>query len=103
MIKERPAGGWKHQLDSYSVLVVYFKDGNVTTRYSLDWQHRYSSRYDIELGLTRLNKLLSEYGDNVKNAMISLNDSSIPKNRTLLQCYGEGGIKIPCPQKDHQI
>jgi len=54
--------GWKLIRDSFSKLVVWFKDGNVRTFYSIDWKHKYSKQRDPHIGLARLRKKLSEWG-----------------------------------------
>jgi len=54
--------GWKLGQDSATKLIVWFKDGNVRTMYSIDWKHRYSKTKDRQLGLARFRKKLKEYG-----------------------------------------
>ena len=65
-----PTGGWKLKQDSLSKLLVYFKDGNVRTLWSLDWKHRYSKFLDQSLGLIRLRKKVTEYGSKADVAII---------------------------------
>ena len=48
--------------DSFSKLIVWFKDKNVRTFYSLDWKHKYAPKRDRSLGLGRLRKKVSEWG-----------------------------------------
>lgn len=82
--------GWQLNNDSSSVLVVWFKDGNIRTFYSIDWRHRLSKSKDAELGLSRLRKLVAKYGNRAGNTFISKNDSPDPRLRTLLEHYYEG-------------
>ena len=70
-----PKGGWKLKQDSLSKLLVYFKDGNARTLWSLDWKHRYSKFLDSSLGLSRLRKKVSEYGTKADVAIIYDKDS----------------------------
>ena len=65
-----PTGGWKLKKDSISKLLVYFKDGNVRTLWSLDWKHKYSRVLDRNLGLSRLRKKVSDYGIKADVAII---------------------------------
>jgi hypothetical protein len=65
-----PKGGWKLGRDSYSKLVVYFKDGNVRTLWSLDWRHRYSKFRDRQTGIARLQKKIKDYGAKADVAII---------------------------------
>lgn len=53
---------WKLGQDSYHKLVVWFADGNIRTLYSIDWRSRYSPQRDMELGLNRLHRRISEWG-----------------------------------------
>ncbi len=53
---------WKLGQDSYHKLVVWFADGNVRTLYSIDWRSKYSPQRDMELGLSRLRRRVSEWG-----------------------------------------
>ena len=57
-----PKGGWKLGRDSYSKMIVWFKDGNIRTMFSIDWRHRYSKRRDKQIGLDRYKKKIAEYG-----------------------------------------
>lgn len=54
--------GWKLGVDSETKLIVWFKDGNVRTMYSLDWKHKFSKVKDRNLGITRLRTLIKKYG-----------------------------------------
>jgi hypothetical protein len=65
-----PTGGWKLKRDSLSKLLIYFKDGNVRTLWSLDWKHKYSKILDRNLGLFRLRKKVTEYGSQADVAII---------------------------------
>ena len=65
-----PTGGWKLKRDSLSKLLIYFKDGNVRTLWSLDWKHKYSKLLDRNLGLFRLRKKVTEYGSQADVAII---------------------------------
>ena len=65
-----PKGGWKLKRDSLSKLLIYFKDGNVRTLWSLDWKHKYSKNIDRDTGLTRLRKKVSDYGPKADVAII---------------------------------
>ena len=69
-MNEVPKGGWKLIRDSFSKLIVWFKDGNVRTFYSIDWKHRYSKQRDQNIGLARLRKKLSEWGSKADTAEI---------------------------------
>lgn len=65
-----PKGGWKIKRDSLSKLVVYFKDGNARTLWSLDWKHKFSKILNQNLGLLRLRNKVSEYGARADVAII---------------------------------
>lgn len=54
--------GWKLKRDSETKMIVWFKDGNVRTFYSIDWKHRYSQEKSKEQGLSRFYKKIKEYG-----------------------------------------
>ncbi len=70
MHDEVPRGGWKLARDSYSKMVVYFKDGNTRTLWSIDWRHRYSKQRDRQTGVNRLRKKITEYGSRADVAII---------------------------------
>lgn len=53
---------WKLGQDSYHKLVVWFADGNVRTLYSIDWRSKFSPQRDMQLGLNRLHKRITEWG-----------------------------------------
>jgi hypothetical protein len=65
-----PKEGWKLKRDSLSKLLIYFKDGNVRTLWSLDWKHKYSKFIDRNIGLARLRKKVTEYGAKADAAII---------------------------------
>ena len=71
---------WKLKRDSLSKLLLYFKDGNVRTFYSLDWRHSFSKERDRELGLERLKKLAERHRKQIRRAIIYtvLGDSPPP-------------------------
>ena len=54
--------GWKLKRDSYSKMIVWFRDGNVRTMYSLDWKHKLSKTRDKHTGLERFRKKIAQYG-----------------------------------------
>ncbi len=54
--------GWKLGQDSKTKMIVWFKDGNVRTMYSIDWRHKLSKTKSRETGLTRFRKKIKEYG-----------------------------------------
>lgn len=54
--------GWKLGQDSYSKMIVWFKDGNIRTMYSIDWKHKLSRTRDRDIGLKRFRKKIQEYG-----------------------------------------
>lgn len=54
--------GWKLGQDSATKMIVWFKDGNVRTMYSIDWRHKFSKTKDKSLGLERFRKKIKEYG-----------------------------------------
>jgi len=64
---------WKLKQDSSHKLIAWFNDGNVATRYSLDWIHQYSKNHDPDLGLKRLRALIGKYGNNAWKACIYVN------------------------------
>ncbi len=57
-----PKKGWKLGDDSSMKMIVWFKDGNVRTMYSIDWKHKFSKQKDPTLGLERFRKLVKKYG-----------------------------------------
>ncbi|WP_459213218.1 hypothetical protein [Aquimarina rhabdastrellae] len=61
---------WKIPNDSFSKLIVWFKDGNVRTFYSLDWKHPKAKKRSKSLGINRLKRLVSSYGKNAGVAQI---------------------------------
>lgn len=80
-----PRNGWKIKRDSLSKLLIYFKDGNVRTLWSLDWKHRYSKTIDRELGLKRLRRKVVEYGKRADVAIIYDKET-----RQKIETYFEG-------------
>ncbi|WP_010180402.1 hypothetical protein [Aquimarina agarilytica] len=54
--------GWKLGEDSSMKMIVWFKDGNVRTMYSIDWKHKFSKQKDQQLGMQRFKKLIKKYG-----------------------------------------
>ncbi len=54
--------GWKLGQDSFTKMIVWFKDGNVRTMYSIDWKHKLSKTISKETGLARFRKKIKEYG-----------------------------------------
>lgn len=54
--------GWKLGQDSFTKMIVWFKDGNVRTMYSIDWRHKLSKTRDRATGLARFHKKIKEYG-----------------------------------------
>ncbi|MEO9870392.1 MAG: hypothetical protein ABJQ69_03755 [Ekhidna sp.] len=69
MSTNSPKGGWKLKRDSHFKMIVWFKDGNVRTMYSLDWRHKYAP-LDIKVGMGRLKKLIADYGSKANTAEI---------------------------------
>lgn len=67
-MNEKPKGGWKLIRDSFSKLIVWFKDGNVRTFYSIDWKHKHAKYRDRNIGLARLRKKVSEWGNKADTA-----------------------------------
>ncbi|MCX6180981.1 MAG: hypothetical protein NT150_03510 [Bacteroidetes bacterium] len=61
---------WKLKRDSFSKLLLYFKDGNARTFYSLDWSHRYDKQRNRELGLQRLRKIIELHKSKIKVAIV---------------------------------
>ena len=53
---------WKLGQDSSTKMIVWFKDGNVRTMYSIDWKHRLSKTKSKATGLQRFRKKIEEYG-----------------------------------------
>lgn len=53
---------WCLGKDSYTKMIVWFKDGNIRTMYSIDWRHRLSKTRDKETGLARFRKKIKQYG-----------------------------------------
>lgn len=64
-----PKGGWKLKRDSATKLIVWFRDGNIRTMYSIDWRHSYSVR-DPEIGMARFMQLLGKYDTKARAARI---------------------------------
>ena len=54
--------GWKLGQDSFTKMIVWFKDGNVRTMYSIDWRHKLSRTRSKETGLERFRKKIKQYG-----------------------------------------
>ena len=54
--------GWKLGSDSFTKMIVWFKDGNVRTMYSIDWRHKLSRTRSRETGLERFRKKIKQYG-----------------------------------------
>ena len=61
---------WKLVRDSFSKLVIWFKDGNTRTFYSIDWKHQYSQQRDYRIGLARLRNKIIEWGNKAGVAII---------------------------------
>ncbi|GAA0892586.1 hypothetical protein GCM10009122_22650 [Fulvivirga kasyanovii] len=85
-----PKGGWKLIRDSFSKMIVWFKDGNIRTLHSIDWRSRYSKSRNRETGLARLRKKIADYGANAENAEIY--DKS---TRQLIEKYHKGVKQEP--------
>lgn len=64
---------WRLQTDSLYKMIVWFKDGNIRTMYSMDWRHAYSSKKDPNIGLARLHTLITKYGTLANRAEIYSN------------------------------
>jgi hypothetical protein len=56
-----PSDGWKLRRDSLSKLIVYFKDENKRTFFSIDWNWPYGER-NMERGLARLKRKVAQFG-----------------------------------------
>lgn len=69
-MKETPKEGWKLKRDSFSKLLIWFKDGNRHTFYSIDWKHRYSKQRDRNIGMQRLRKLVADWASKSDGAAI---------------------------------
>ena len=78
---------WELGKDSSYKLIARFNDGNVATRYSLDWKHKYSKNYDPDLGLAGLRKLISKYGSNSWKACIYENKYGSKDGKELERYY----------------
>ena len=89
-MKNIPNDGWRIKRDSYSVMLVWFLDGNQRTFYSLDWQHPRSRIYDPEKGFQRFRRLIDKYGTKAGYIIISKNDDLLPRNRTILEIFYQG-------------
>lgn len=61
---------WKLGQDSFSKLSVYFTDGNKRFWYSIDWRSKYSKTRDRNLGLSRFEKKIAEWGNRAETVMI---------------------------------
>ncbi len=59
---DRPKNGWRLNEHSFWKMIVWFKDGNIRTFYSLDWKTKYSGFRDPRIGLARLKNLTTKYG-----------------------------------------
>ena len=57
-----PKEGWKSPRDSFTKLVVYFKDRNTRTFYSWDWEHRFSKTRDGTIGIQRFQEMVVKFG-----------------------------------------
>ena len=64
----KPKNGWKLVRDSFTKLIVWFKDGNIRTFYSMDWKHKHSKFRDRTIGITRLKKLVCRWGNKASTA-----------------------------------
>ena len=53
---------WKLGIDSETKMIVWFKDGNVRTFYSLDWKHTVSKTKNRAIGIARFHNLIKKYG-----------------------------------------
>lgn len=54
---------WKLKEDSETKMIVWFRDGNVRTMYSIDWNYKHSITKKREIGLARLYKKIEDYGE----------------------------------------
>jgi len=91
-MSEKPNDGWQLGRDSQSKLVVKFTDGNLRTFYSLDWRNKRMPYSNKELGIERLEKLISKWGSKAQWAHIESTQT-----QTILKRY-EYGIEIPLKQ-----
>ena len=85
--------GWKLKTDSSTKMIVWFKDGNVRTFYSLDWKHRLSKQKDREMGLARFRKKIQQYGSLADGIEIYEKDTGI-----CIEKYYEG-VRQPIHEK----
>lgn len=96
MNNDKPKGGWKLIRDSFSKLIVWFKDGNVRTFYSIDWKHKQSKFRDRNIGYARLRKKVAEWGNKADTA--ELYDTSTGKR---IAKFYEGTEVDPDDDDDH--
>ncbi|MBS1635404.1 MAG: hypothetical protein JST26_05730 [Bacteroidetes bacterium] len=82
---------WKLGMDSYHKLIVWFVDGNVRTRYSIDWRSRFSQTRDPQLGLERFYKCIGNWGAKAKVVEIYVNSFGT-KTGAAIERY-EFGVK----------
>ncbi len=80
---------WRMPQDSFSKLVVWFKDGRARTFYSYDWHSPNAYHRDRALGLKRLQKFAKKIGNDAGVAQIY----DIQTDR-LLQNFYEGNPTI---------
>jgi hypothetical protein len=79
-----PEDGWKLGRDSHSKLIVYFKDENKRTFFSIDWNWPFGER-SVEIGLGRLKRMIRKFGNRSRWAGIYNT-----KTREMLHQYRNG-------------
>ena len=79
---------WKLRQDSFHKLIVWFSDGNVRTRYSIDWKHKYAKERHPQIGLNRYYKKIREWGDRAETVEIYINE--IGGKGKLIEKYHKG-------------
>jgi hypothetical protein len=90
-----PSDGWKLGRDSLSKLIVYFKDENKRTFFSIDWNWPYGER-SVERGLARLKKKVVQFGN--RSRWAGIYDTT---TREILHQY-RSGTEIEIKSSQHQ-
>ncbi len=64
---------WKLCRDLFHQKIVWFADGNMRTRYSIDWRHSLSKQRDPQIGFNRYYKKIQEWGERAETMEIYVN------------------------------
>lgn len=84
---------WKLGRDSFHKMIVWFVDGKIITRYSIDWRHSLSKQRDPQIGFNRYYEKIHKWGERAATIEIYVNIYGT-KNGALVEKYSKGIKKL---------